>query len=376
MVTRKPIHLAILGTRGIPARYGGFETFTEELALRLIAKEYSVTVYCERIDTNDQPSSWRGINLIYLPIPSCGPLTTILFDLSCLWHARKRFDVVYMLGYGAAPFCFIPRLWGSKVWLNVDGIEWARSKWGWFARQYFKLMECFSMWTPNRVIADAAAIRDHLWRRQRRRPLCSVIPYGAQVVTVPPNTSLLDEWTLTPNDYYLVVCRLEPENHIYEIIQGFSRSTSRKQLVIVGNHQSGTAYVNALKRIVDTRIRFIGTVFDKAKLQALRYHAWAYCHGHSVGGTNPSLLEALGCANAVLAHDNPFNREVAGESAGYFANTEDFRSLIERFDSGVFDREAMRLVALARIEECYTWEHIISVYLDLLHQDTGIRTTD
>ena len=122
------IKLAILGTRGIPARYGGFETFAEEIALRLNGRGVGITVYGEA-GSHLQPVTYQGINLKYLPAPQCGPLTTILFDIRCLWHARKNYDVVYMLGYGATPFCLIPRIWGSRVWLNVDGIEWAREKW-------------------------------------------------------------------------------------------------------------------------------------------------------------------------------------------------------------------------------------------------------
>ena len=146
--------IAILGTRGIPAAYGGFETFAEEVAVRLAKAGVEVTVYCES-GQGAEPAEYQGVKLRYVPSPACGPLTTVLFDLRCLWNARKDFDAVYMLGYGAAQFCFIPRLFGSRVWINVDGIEWARAKWSGLAKAYFRLMEWFSMRTPNRVIADA-----------------------------------------------------------------------------------------------------------------------------------------------------------------------------------------------------------------------------
>lgn len=328
MNSSNPIRLAILGTRGIPARYGGFETFADILATQLVKQGIEVTVYCECSD-EAQSACYHGVHLVYLPARECGPFTTILFDLHCLWHARKGYDIVYMLGYGAAQFCFLPRLSGSRVWINVDGIEWARAKWGRLAKTYFKLMEFFSMWTPNRVIADAEGIKAHLEARHRRIPPCTVIPYGAPVVDCPPIPALLHEWGIEPDAYYLVVARLEPENHVREIIEGYNRSTTSCPLIVVGNHNSGTAYANELISLADSRVRFIGGIYDKEKLQALRYHSRAYFHGHSVGGTNPSLLEALGCGNLIIAHDNIFNREVTGNAGFYFKRPDDIPTLVQ-----------------------------------------------
>src|SRR5215813_3856777 len=149
--------LAIVGTRGIPANYGGFETFAEELATRLAARGHQVTVYCESHHTGTD--EYRSVHLQHLPAPRLGPFTTILFDLKCLWHARSRFDVVYMLGYGAAGFCFIPRMWDTRVLINMDGVEWARAKWSSIGKLYFKLMEATAMHTPTQIVADAESIR-------------------------------------------------------------------------------------------------------------------------------------------------------------------------------------------------------------------------
>jgi hypothetical protein len=173
--------IAILGTRGILARYGGFETFAEELTVRLAKKGLGVTVYCEA-GSFEQPALYKGVKLVYIPSPSLGSFTKILFDLSCLWHARKKFDVVYMLGYGTSLFCLIPRLYGAKVWINMDGIEWARAKWNFAAKVYFKIMEAIAVRIANRIIADAEGIKHHLQSRHSRMQSCSVIPYGADVV--------------------------------------------------------------------------------------------------------------------------------------------------------------------------------------------------
>lgn len=363
---RNKIKLAILGTRGIPARYGGFETFVEELSVRLVKMGVDVTVYCE-IAEKDSPDSYKGIRLKYIPSPDLGPLTTLLFDLRCLWHARRGYDVVYMLGYGASIFCFIPRIWGSRVWINMDGIEWARSKWRSLAKAWFRLMEAIAMRTADRIIADAEGIRQNLESRHRHMPPCSVIPYGAPVIEDAPPITLLDEWGISPFRYYLIVCRLEPENKVHEIIEGFVASDSTCTLVVVGDHSSGTAYVNSLLKINDNRINFIGTVYDKVKLQVLRYHAFAYFHGHSVGGTNPSLLEALGCGNLIIAHDNIFNREVAADAAIYFGSADEIPAIISAIEAYPPDKlKALSQKGRNRIKEKYNWDAVTNQYLQLL----------
>ena len=357
--------LAILGTRGIPAKYGGFETFTEEISTRLVAKGNAVTVYCEGLE---KASAHKGVDLVYIPSMKLGPLTTILFDLRCLWHARKDYDVIYMLGYGASIFCFLPRLWGTKVWINMDGIEWARAKWGFVAKVYFKIMEAFAVRIADRIIADAEGIKDYLQRRHSFKTPCSVVAYGGRIVE-DATTAVLNEYGLRPLGYYLIVCRLEPENHVLEILQGFAASNSTCSLIVIGNDRAVTNYVKKLELICDERIKFVGVVYDNVKLSSLRYHCRAYIHGHSVGGTNPSLLEALGCNNVVIAHDNVFNREVAGEAAVYFKTREDITKCIERIDS-MEEKERSRLSCIAgkRIRDSYNWDVITEQYYSLLKE--------
>lgn len=362
------MRLAILGSHGIPAQYGGFETFTEELSIRLVQRGMEVTVYCEA-EEGELPDSYLGVHLVHIPAPRLGPLTTILFDLRCLWHARKTFDVVYMLGYGTSIFCFLPRLWGTTVWINMDGVEWARSKWGTLAKLWFKLMEAVAMWTPDRVIADASGILRHLESRHARLPPVNVIPYGAPVIDIAPDTGLLDEWQLTPGQYYLVVCRLEPENSVLEITEGYQLSGSSLPLIVVGSLVPATVYVKKLLQKNDLRIRFIGPIYNKLKLQALRYHARAYFHGHTVGGTNPSLLEALGCGNLIVAHDNMFNREVAGDAASYFQQEINISEIIQAVESCPADKTSeLKTKAKERIHEHYNWDAVTDTYLRLLYQ--------
>lgn len=360
--------VAILGTRGIPARYGGFETFAERLAVGLVERGFRVTVFCEGAE--DRPvESLRGVELRYESAPALGPLQTIVYDLKCLRSARKGFDVVYMLGYGVAPMCALPRLWGTTVWINPDGVEWARAKWNRLAKFYFRCMEWFSVRAASRVIADAAAIAAHLERRHGPLRACSVIPYGCEVVNVLPPPAPLREWNLEPQGYFLVVCRLEPENHVLEILNAFRKSHSTRRLVIVGDHKVSTPYVKELRAVDDPRIQLIGTVYDVPALTALRCHAFAYLHGHSVGGTNPSLLEAMGCGNLILAHDNPFNRETLAEEGLYFRTVEQLLDTINEVDVRRNELDSLRTGARERARTCYQWTDVIECYAELLRQE-------
>jgi hypothetical protein len=191
--------IAILGTRGIPARYGGFETFAEQLAVRLVERGHQVTVYCE--GSGDASRKYKGITLRHRFARNLGPLSTLVFDAKCLWDARFGFDVVYMLGYGCSALCWLPRLWGRAVWINMDGLEWARAKWGPLARLYFRFAEKAAMWTANRIVADASAIRSNLQARHRRIPPCDVIPYGCEIADGADVKELALNG-LTPGSYY------------------------------------------------------------------------------------------------------------------------------------------------------------------------------
>lgn len=359
--------LAILGTRGIPARYGGFETFAEKLAIGLTRMGHEVTVYCEA-GTWLMPTEYHGVQLRYMPTPRLGPLETILYDAKCLWDARTGYDVVYMLGYGAAPFCAIPRLYGTEVWINPDGLEWARAKWSAAGRAYLRMMEWFAVRVGDRLIADAAAVADSLASRHGALNSCTVIPYGCEVVDTVPCTDPLAEWGLIPESYYLVVCRLEPENHIREIMRAFQQSQSTRELIVVGDHCAPTHYVRELCKVRDPRIRMIGTVYDQKKLVCLRAHAFGYMHGHSVGGTNPSLLEAMGCGNLVFAHDNPFNRENLGDHGLFFANPDELARAINRMERDDAGRQERRRSLAARARASYRWPDVIAKYAELLER--------
>jgi glycosyltransferase involved in cell wall biosynthesis len=357
------MRMAILGTRGIPARYGGFETFAEQLAVRLVERGHEVTVFCEAAHGGEE--TYKGVTLRHLRTRNLGPLTTLFFDAASLWHARSSFDVVYMLGYGSSMLCWLPRYWGTQVWINMDGLEWQRAKWSPIARWYLRCAEAMATRAPDRIIADASAIKANLESRYRRLPPCDVIPYGCEIVSS-ASAEELQCFGLEPGSYYLVVCRFEPENHVREIVEGFLGSSTTARLVLVGDHTRKTKYVQTLAAHQSDRILFTGPVYDPPKIQAFRFYCRAYLHGHSAGGTNPSLLEAMGCGNVVIAHDNPFNREVLGDSALFFSTPQTLSARVETVDSGRADLSVMKCGAMNRARQLYSWGSITDQYCDLM----------
>lgn len=377
-----PYRIAILGSRGIPARYGGFETFAEQLALGLTQAGVEVTVFAEAAaDQAASPSlDYQGIRVQPMRLRKLGPATTIWYDLMCLWRARRGFDVVYMLGYGAAFACWLPRCWGTPVWINMDGLEWKRSKWHPLARAYLHVMEACMARVATRVLADAQAIQSYYQHRYPTGAPATFIPYGAHV----PNAAETQEevaaqlhaWHLSYDGYLLIVARMEPENHIAEMLQAYLAVADALPwpLVVVGEHRANNAYCARLRHCQHEKVRFMGTVYDATLLTALRRGARAYLHGHSVGGTNPSLLEAMACANLVIAHDNPFNREVLDSQGFYFTNASALSALLIQLTTlDEASRRRHRQAVWHRVQTTYSWSHVVAAYLALLAQDVPRR---
>lgn len=369
-----PLRIAILGTRGIPARYGGFETFAEQLSVRLVQRGFQVTVYAD-CDTPPPPDALlRGVRVRYRRRPRLGPASVIVYDCACLWDARQGYDLVYMLGYGAAWACWWPRVCGTPVWINVDGLEWARSKWSAPARLYLRAMEWVATRTATRLIADAQAIERRFRQRYPRGAPCTTIAYGADIVSpAEVDPASLQAWDLTPRQYALVVARPEPENHVLEIIEGYLQHPGDWPLVVVGDVSGATPYQRRLLALRSDRVRFIGAIYDTATLTALRAHAAVYLHGHSVGGTNPSLLESMACGCLVIAHDNPFNREVAGAEAEYFSGASSLAHALDRLRDESPDRLQRRRQAMQdRVRFHYDWDQIADTYAEQIYREFSL----
>ena len=359
--------LRILGIRGVPAAHGGFETFAERLALDLVQRGWRVIVYCQQEGREPLRSDqWEGVERIHIAVPGDGPASTIRFDWASTLHAAKHDDLCLVLGYNTAAFMATLRWRGVTTVINMDGIEWSRAKWGPVAKIWFWLNERAGAWLGNYLVADHPEIARHLATRASASKI-HTIAYGADRVEH-ADPAPVQRLGLQPGQYASVIARPEPENSLLEIVRAFSRRRRGKQLAVLGNYSAANPYHQEVRRSASEEVLFLGAIYDQAVVAALRVHSAAYVHGHQVGGTNPSLVEALGAGNAVIAHDNPFNRWVAGPGAEYFG---DESGLAERFDR-LLDAPAsllaMQQASVARHQEAFQWPHSLAQYRSLLEK--------
>lgn len=360
-------HLAILGIRGIPAAHGGFETFAERLALYLVERGWLVTVYCQEEGEGELwIDVWKGVNRVHIPVSQAGAKGTVLFDWKSTIHALARERKVLTLGYNTALFGVAYRLKGIVNVINMDGIEWQRDKWNTFERFWLYINEWAGCWLGNHLIADHPEIRKHLMSRVSPGKI-SMIPYGADEV-IQADFSLIESYGLKSKAYALVIARPEPENSILEIVTAFSRLPARgHKLVVLGKFTpEDNSYHEAVMAAAGENVIFLGAIYDKSTVRALRFHCGLYIHGHTVGGTNPSLVEALGAGCPVLAHDNRFNRWVAGSGAEFFSTVEE---CIMKLSDLLCDPQrlaSMSEFSRLRFRETFRWEQVLAEYERLL----------
>ncbi len=362
-----PKTLRILGTRGIPAAHGGFETFAEKLALHLVQNGWRVVVYCQDEGTGPiVEDTWEGVERVRIPVTQHGSLGTVVFDWHATAHAARHDDLCLTLGYNTAVFCARLRLNGIPNLINMDGIEWSRAKWGPAAKAWFWLNERAGCWLGNHLVADHPQIQAHLQTRVAASKI-TTIPYGGDAVTA-ASAEPVHSLGLQPGRFLTVIARAEPENSILEVVQGFSTKRRGYQLVVLGNYDQDNLYHRAIKFAAGAEVRFIGAVYDKPVVQSLRFHCAAYVHGHQVGGTNPSLVEALGAGNPVVAHDNRFNRWVAGDAATYFTSADTLSSRMDELLSSTARLTSLHDHGQVRFNEAFTWHDILNQYERLLEQ--------
>jgi len=361
------MHVLILGTRGIPSRHSGFETFAQDFALFLRSRDHAVTVYCQvASEETVHEDTWNGIRRVLIPAGN-GPVATMLFDWKCIQHALHEKGVALTLGYNTGVFNLFYRFSGMPNIMNMDGIEWIREKWSRPAKIWFWLNEWAGARVANHLVADHPEIGKHLARHTSQRKI-AVIPYGADAITSAP-LSLIRKYGLSPKGYYLLIARAEPENSILEIVRAYSLRKRGVPLVILGNYnRDGTRYQNKVLDAAGPEIRFLGAIFERDIVGALRLHARAYFHGHRAGGTNPSLVESLAAGNAVIAHDNRFTRWVAGEGAQYFRSAEDIDRIVASLNANPAQLLVMEAASRERHLESFTQEKILTAYEELLIQ--------
>jgi glycosyltransferase involved in cell wall biosynthesis len=364
------LRVALVGTRGVPARYGGFETAVEEVGRRLAERGHDVTVYCRTLPGAQEPPAREhlGMRLVHLPAVRKRSLETLSHSALSIAHVlAHRVDAAVVFNAANSPL--LPALRAARVPFatHVDGLEWKRAKWGGTGRRYYRLAESLAVRWSDALIADAQGIADYY--RAEFDADTELIAYGAPLLDVGP--SRLGELGLTPRGYHLVVARFEPENHVDVIVEGYAASTAALPLVVVGAAPYADAYTASVHGLADDRVRFLGAVYDQELLDQLYAHAATYLHGHSVGGTNPSLLRAIGAGAATIAYDVSFNREVLGESGRFFSTPADVAARLAEAEADPAGTE--RLGRLAREEAGrYDWEDVATRYEELL---TGLAAT-
>jgi glycosyltransferase involved in cell wall biosynthesis len=357
--------IRILGTRGVPAAHGGFETFAEHLALYLVSHGWRVVVYCQEDGSGPVfEDTWQGVERIHIPVAQQGPKGTIIFDWKATSHAAQFGELCLTLGYNTAIFCALLRLKGVPNLINMDGIEWQRQKWGAVAKTWFWLNDWAGCWLGNHLVADHPEIKVHLSTRVAAAKI-TMIPYGADRIENADTAALLP-YGLAQRSYAILIARAEPENSILEVVRAWSRMRRGFKLIVLGKYDPGHAYQQAVKAAASDEVIFPGAIYDRKIVNALRYHSLFYIHGHQVGGTNPSLVEALGAGNAVLAHDNRFNRWVAGSGAAYFQNEAECAARLDALIGNTAELGRMNEASRERHHAMFTWEKVLAEYEVLL----------
>jgi glycosyltransferase involved in cell wall biosynthesis len=361
------LRIGILGTRGIPNHYGGFEQFAEYLSTGLVSKGHEVFVYNSH-NHPYQSNTWKNVQLIhcYDPEYQMGSFGQFIYDLNCILDARRRnFDVILMLGFTSSS------AWGwfypdqSTLIFNMDGLEWKRTKYSKPVQKFLLLAEKLAVRFSHFYIADSVVIQSYL---QSKYSIASEhIPYGAEI-HYNEEESLLQEYGVKKHEYYILMARMAAENNIEMILDGFHASNSSKKFLVVGSvdNKPGRHLVQKFKN--DERIVFTGGIYNHPqKIHSLKIYSNLYFHGHSVGGTNPSLLEAMASRSLVAAHDNPFNRAVLQQDAYYFSSFHEVKEIIENTHRNGHET-AMIDNNLKKIQDQFNWDNVINKYEDFLQR--------
>ena len=358
------MRVALIGTRGVPARYGGFETCVEEVGRRLADAGHEVSVYCRSASRELTPRSehYLGMKTINLPTVRQRSMETLAHTaLSVVHRSLTGADAAIVFNSANAPFLPVIKARGVPVATHVDGLEWRRGKWGPAGQRYYRAAEALAVRWSDALIADAQGIADY-YTEEFNAPT-ELIAYGAPILTA-PGADRLAELRIRPQGYHLVVARFEPENHVLEVVRGYVSSTATLPLIVIGSAPYSDDYTAAVAAAADDRVTLVGAVWDEGQINQLYANALTYLHGHSVGGTNPSLLRAAGAGTFTLAYDVNFNREVLGSHADYFRRPDDVARLIEQAEAnpaGV----AARGAALQNDIRRYNWDDVARRYEEL-----------
>ncbi len=367
------MRLAIIGERGIPAKYSGFSTLIEQMATRLVSRYgFEVTVYCRSHYFAERPARFKGVRCIYLPAPGGKSLESIIHSNLSITHAFfSSYDLVFVLDPGNGPFVIPLRLRGFPVVMHTDGMGWKRQKWSPMQQRYYKWSESVTARLSHWLVTDSEAMRQYYLDEYRADS--TFIPYAGEV-GAGLDASVLADHGLVENGYYLAVARIEPENNVHVVIREYRAANLQKPLVIVGSARYNTPYGRQINAESDDKVRCIGSVYDTNKLNALFANCYAYLHGHEVGGTNPSLLNAMHMRAAPIAMDVVFHREVMGPQGLYFSAKEgNLRDVLRNVDSNPQRVSELRDVAKLRSDSLYRWDAVVAAYAEMFKRVVQAR---
>jgi len=356
--------IAILGTRGVPNHHGGFEQFAENLSQYLVKNKHEVYVYNSH-NHPYQESTWNGVHILHQNDPEhkVGTAGQFIYDLNCILDSRKRgFDAILQCGYTSSS------VWGwllpkkAVILSNMDGLEWKRSKYSPSVRKFLKVAEKWAIGSSDYLIADSLGIQKYL--KETYNAEAKYIAYGAHLFKN-PNSTILAKYGVTAYSYNMLVARLEPENNIEVILDGVVKSKQQEPFLVIGKHDTTFGFYLKDKFKKSNNIHFLGGIYDLEHLNNLRYYSNLYFHGHSVGGTNPSLLEAMASNSFIIAHDNMFNKAILKENAFYFSDAADVARLLIKKKS---DFSTFVLANYKTIEEELSWDKINNTYEQYLEE--------
>jgi glycosyltransferase involved in cell wall biosynthesis len=361
------LKIAIIGTRGIPANYGGFETFAEECSAGLVARGHYVTVYCRSHYVSKELKSHRGVRLVVLPTLQWKYFDTVVHTFFSIIHSLfQKYDLILICNAANSIYAWMPRVLGIPVVVNVDGIERLRQKWNFIGKAYYRVCERLSTCFPNAIVTDAKVIEKYYLEQYGAASV--FIPYGA-IIDRSAGDETLEKIGLSSREYFLYVSRLEPENNAHLVVKAFEKVRTSKRLVILGDAPYSAEYIRQIRATNDSRIIFPGAVYGKGYRQ-LQANAFCYIHATEVGGTHPALIEAMGQGNLVIANGTDENIEVL-DGAGLIYRKNDIDELAKCLQ-GVADnpQEYVHLAsaALERARSHYSWDSVIQQYEKLFAQ--------
>lgn len=360
----KKLKIAILGTRGVPAMYGGFETCAEEVSVDLAKRGHEISVYGRKGNFDDKLKSFKNVKLYHIPRIKGKFTETFSNTFFSMLHALvKGYDILYVMNAANSPICILPWLFRKIVVINVNGLEWRRKKWGKFAKAYYQFAEWLSTKFATRIISDSMGIKEYYLDRYKTDS--TFIAYGAQIEKS-ENPEILKEYNLKPEEYFFVASRLEPENNADITVKAFEKVKTDKKLVIAGGANYKSKFIESLKRTKDSRVIFLGPIYKDGHIKELHCNCYAYIHGNEVGGTNPALLKALGYGNTTLALSVNFNTEVIQDAGiSYDKNPDDLAHKIQKLVNDPEYCKSFRPKAMNRIKEAYSWNKISNEYEEL-----------